>query len=120
MVWLRGAMLDNGKLSPGDIAPICTVWWLPEENIINKRAVRDDGGMANLSSRRRVVCVASNEWDVAVSRLERTGTNAFPDINTPSFRVPDATLGVHVPVDVELPDTRCVADDSWHVVGQLG
>ena len=52
----------------------------------------------------------------STDRVERTGTNAFPYINTSSFRVPDATLGVHVPVDVELPDTRCVADDSWHVV----
>jgi hypothetical protein len=53
---------------------------------------------------------------VALNRLERTGTDAFPYINTSSFRVPDATLGVQGPVDVELPDTRCVADDSWHVV----
>ena len=51
---------------------------------------------------------------MAVKRLERTGTNALPYINTPSFWVPDATLREQVPVDVELPDTRCVADDSWH------
>lgn len=48
--------------------------------------------------------------------LERTGTNALPYIDTPSFWVPDATLGEQVPVDVELPDARCVADNSWHVV----
>ena len=53
---------------------------------------------------------------VAVNRLGRTGTDAFPYIDTSSFRVPDATLGVQGPVDVELPDTRCIADDSWHVV----
>jgi hypothetical protein len=51
---------------------------------------------------------------VAVKTLQRTGTNALPYINTPSFWVPDATLGVQAPVDVELPDARCVADDSWH------
>jgi len=33
--------------------------------------------------------------------------------------VPDATLGVQAPVDVELPDARCVADDSWHVVDNV-
>lgn len=50
-------------------------------------------------------------------RLERTGTNALPYINTPSFWVPDATLREHVPVDVELPDARCVANNSCgHVV----
>ena len=48
--------------------------------------------------------------------LARTGTNALPDIDTLSFRVPDATLGEHVPVDVELPDTRCIADDGRHGV----
>jgi hypothetical protein len=53
---------------------------------------------------------------VAVKTLERTGTNALPYINTPSFWVPDATLREQVPVDVDLPDTRCVADDGWHVV----
>lgn len=53
---------------------------------------------------------------MAVKTLERTGTNALPYINAPSFWVPDATLGVQAPVDVELPDARCVADDSWHVV----
>jgi hypothetical protein len=61
--------------------------------------------------------VETNErgvW-VAVNRQRRTGTDALPYINTPSFGVPDATLGVDVPVDVELPDTRCVADDSGHV-----
>ena len=27
--WLGcGAMLDDGKLPPSDIAPICTIWWL--------------------------------------------------------------------------------------------
>jgi hypothetical protein len=54
---------------------------------------------------------------VAVNRLRRTSTNTLPNINTPSFRVPDATLRVHVPEDVELPNTRCVADDSGHVAG---
>jgi hypothetical protein len=55
--------------------------------------------------------------DVAVKQtLERTSTNALPYINTPSFWVPDATLGEQVPVDVELPDAGCVANNSWHVV----
>jgi hypothetical protein len=45
----------------------------------------------------------------------RTGTDAFPNINASSFRVPDAALGGHVPMDVELPDTRRVADDGRHV-----
>ena len=60
--------------------------------------------------------MAPNERGVAVNRVERTGTNALPYINSPSFRVPDATLGEEVPIDVELPDARCVANDSWHVV----
>ena len=52
---------------------------------------------------------AEDRW-----RVERTGTNAFPYINTSSFRIPDATLGVEGPEDVELPDTRCIADDGRH------
>jgi hypothetical protein len=52
----------------------------------------------------------------SVKILERTGTNALPYINPPSFWVPDATLGVQAPVDVEFPDARCVTDDGWHVV----
>lgn len=44
----------------------------------------------------------------------RTGTNALIDIHTSSFRVPNATLREKVPVDVELPDTRCVANDGRH------
>jgi hypothetical protein len=54
---------------------------------------------------------------MVVNKVGRTGTDAFPDINTLSFWVPDTALGEWVPVDVELPDTRCVADDSRHVVG---
>jgi hypothetical protein len=42
------------------------------------------------------------------------GANAFPYINTSSFRIPDATLGVQGPVDVELPNTCCIADDGRH------
>lgn len=65
-----------------------------------------------------MVYVAPNERmsgvSMVVETLERTGTNALPYINTPSFWVPDTTLGEHVPVDVELPDPRCVADDGWH------
>jgi hypothetical protein len=54
---------------------------------------------------------------VAVKTLQRTGTNTLPNVNTSSFWVPDATLGEWLPIDVELPDARCVADDSsWHVV----
>ncbi len=45
----------------------------------------------------------------------RTGTDAFPNINASSFRVPDAALREQIPVDVELPDTRCIADDGRHV-----
>lgn len=54
---------------------------------------------------------------VAVKREERTGTNALPYINTPSFWVPDATLREHAPLDVELPDACCVANDSCGHVG---
>lgn len=49
------------------------------------------------------------------SRCRMVGTNAFPDIYASSFRVPDAALREHVPVDVELPDTRCITDDGGHV-----
>jgi hypothetical protein len=49
-----------------------------------------------------------------VGGKRRTGTNALIDIHTSSFRVPNATLREKVPVDVEFPDTRCIADDSRH------
>ena len=49
-----------------------------------------------------------------VGGKRRTGTNALIDIHTSSFRVPNATLREKVPVDVELPDTRCVANDGRH------
>ncbi len=47
-----------------------------------------------------------------------TGTNALIDIHAPSFRVPYATLGEEIPLNVELPDTRCVADNGRHDVGR--
>jgi hypothetical protein len=53
---------------------------------------------------------------MSVKILERTSTNTLPYIDTPSFWVPNAALGVQAPVNVELPDARCVADDGWHVV----
>ena len=31
-----GAMLDDGNLSPRDITPISSIWWLIRENIISK------------------------------------------------------------------------------------
>jgi hypothetical protein len=31
-----GAMLDDGKLSPRDITPISSIWWLTGGNIISK------------------------------------------------------------------------------------
>jgi hypothetical protein len=43
--------------------------------------------------------------------------NALIDVHTSSFRVPNATLREKVPVNVELPDTRCVADDGRHDIG---
>jgi len=49
------------------------------------------------------------------SRRGLVGTDAFPNINASSFRVPDAALREQIPVDVELPDTRCIADDGRHV-----
>jgi hypothetical protein len=30
------AMLDDGKLSPGDITPIRSIWWLIGRKIISK------------------------------------------------------------------------------------
>jgi hypothetical protein len=89
-----GAMLDldDGKLSPRDISPICTIRRLTEENIISKntslRVMATD-----LSSRSGLVCVWHRMSEgLAVKTLERTGTNALPYIYAPSFRVPDATL----------------------------
>lgn len=52
------------------------------------------------------------------ARGRLVGTNALIDIHTSSFRVPNATLREKVPVDVELPDTRCVADDGRHDDGK--
>jgi hypothetical protein len=45
----------------------------------------------------------------------RTGTNAFPYVNAFSLQVPDGTLSEQFPVDVGLPNTRCIADDRRHV-----
>ena len=53
--------------------------------------------------------------NVRNASVGRTGTNAFPDIDTSSFRVPDAALREHIPVDVELPDSGCITDDGRHV-----
>jgi hypothetical protein len=50
----------------------------------------------------------------------RTGTNAFPYINAFSLQVPDGALSEQFPVDVELPDTCCIADDGWHVWTVVG
>jgi len=49
-----------------------------------------------------------------ICKYGRTGTNAFPYINAFSLQVPDGALSEQFPVDVELPDTRCIADDSGH------
>jgi len=74
-------------------------------------AMLDDGKL----SPAKITPISSIRW--LRSRSGLVGTNALPYINTSSFWVPNATLGEHLPVDVELPDARCVADDSsWHVV----
>jgi len=70
----------------------------------------DDGKL----SPRDITPISSIRW--LSSRSGLVGTNALPYINPPSFWVPDATLGVQAPVDVEFPDARCVTDDGWHVV----
>jgi len=57
----------------------------------------------------------SGGMNVRKAGMGRTGTNTFPDINTSSFRVPNAALREQIPVDVELPDTRSIADDGRHV-----
>jgi hypothetical protein len=72
-------------------------------------AMLDDGNL----SPRDISPICSIRWLGSRSRM--VGTNAFPYINTPSFRVPDAALGEQVPIDVELPNARRVADDGWHV-----
>lgn len=90
-----GAMLDldDGKLSPRDISPICTIRRLTEKkNIISKNTSLRVMA-TNLSSGSGLVCVWHRMSEgLAVKILERTGTNALPYINAPSFRVPDATL----------------------------
>jgi hypothetical protein len=73
----------------------------------------------------RLTCVPGVDWSVvalgergarrAKRWCRRTSTDAFPNINASSFRVPDAALREQIPVDVELPDTRCIADDGRHV-----
>ena len=46
--------------------------------------------------------------------LEPTGSNAFPDIYAFSLRIPDATLCVEIPVNVDLPDACGITDNSGH------
>lgn len=39
-----GAMLGNGKLSPRDITPISSIWWLTEEiSSVKTRPICVDG-----------------------------------------------------------------------------
>ena len=43
-----------------------------------------------------------------------TGTNAFPDVDAFSFGVPHTALGMEGPIQVELPDTGGVSDETRH------
>jgi len=61
----------------------------------------------------RDIAPVRDVWRLS-ARSGMMGTNALIDIHTPSFRVPNATLREKVPLDVEFPDTRCVADDCRH------
>ena len=57
-----GAMLDDGKLSPRDITPICTIRWLTGGNVISKKKHEIYSAMTtDLSSRSRLVCVCDTE-----------------------------------------------------------
>jgi hypothetical protein len=82
--------------------------------------LNDDGGVMlgydrkNLSA--RDIAPIHGVWRLS-ARSGLVGTSALINIYASSFRVPNATLREKVPVDVELPDTRSVADDGRHDVG---
>lgn len=46
-----------------------------------------------------------------------TVSDALPDIDATSSRVPDSALTVHCPVYVELPDSCSVGNNGHGVVG---
>jgi hypothetical protein len=69
--------------------------------------------MSNQELSARDIAPVRAVWGLS-ARSGLVGTNALIDIHTSSFRVPNATLREKVPVDVEFPDTRCIADDSRH------
>lgn len=47
-------------------------------------------------------------------RKRHTRSDAFPDIYAFPSGIPDSTLRVDGPVDVELPDARGIADKTGH------
>ena len=51
---------------------------------------------------------ASDDW------MGLTSSYAFPDVYAFSFRIPNTTLCVEIPVNVNFPNSRCVADYGGH------
>jgi hypothetical protein len=97
--WPVESALEAKGLSSGHISPVCVVRWL-------------SGGGG-------VIYIGGRSDENHGERLPMTGggltsSNALPDIDAFSFWIPNATLCVEIPVDVDLPDPGSVADYGGH------
>lgn len=62
------------------------------------------GGEQRVEDQERVV----DDW------IGLTSSNTFPDVNTFPLRIPNTTLCVEIPVNVNFPDSCGVADYGRH------
>jgi len=69
-----------------------------------------------ISSSGNISPVLAVGWLSCVCRV--MGSDALPYINTLAFWIPNTTLSVEIPVDVDLPDPCGVADYGGHGMGR--
>jgi len=83
------------------------------------RWIEGDNSHGKGDSRRRDCSTPSNVSPMLIIwRLggERglVSSDALPDIYTFPFRIPHTALSIEIPVNILLPDSRCVADYGRH------
>lgn len=91
------------QLSASEVAPVCRVRRLMKE----VSELPPNGWSCGTGH----TAVAGDEQSLDGVRKEcrqegegHTGLNALPDVYTPTFSIPSATLRVQGPVDVDIPD----------------
>lgn len=54
------------------------------------------------------------------NETRHTRSNALPNVDTFALWIPYPALCVYGPIEIELPDTSGITDQSWHGEGVMG